>query len=74
MLSSDTAAEYELHIDGCPMRLAAILTQRKTGEQCWQMVQYVSRGLTDPEKRYSQIELVVHEPEGVNGTTWGDKE
>ena len=64
MLSRDTVqayfdpqAEHELHIDGCPMRLAATLTQRKTGEQCWQVVQYASRSLTDPEKRYSQIEL-----------------
>jgi len=64
MLSSDTVqayfdpqAEHELHIDGCPMGLAATLTQRKTGEQCWQVVQYASRSLTDPEKRYSQIEL-----------------
>ena len=42
MLSSDTVqayfdpqAEHELHIDGCPVGLAATLTQRKPGEQCW---------------------------------------
>ena len=64
MLSSDTVqayfdpqAEHELHIDGYPMGLAATLTQRKPGEQCWQVGQYASRSLTDPEKRYSQIEL-----------------
>ena len=64
MLSSDTVqayfdpqAEHELHIDGCPVGLAATLTQRKPGEQCWRVVQYASRSLTDPEKRYSQIEL-----------------
>ena len=37
--------------------MAATLTQRKPGEQCWRVVQYASRSLTDPEKRYSQIEL-----------------
>lgn len=64
MLSSDTVqayfdpqAEHELHVDGCPMGLAATLTQRKPGEQVWQVVQYASRSLTDPEKRYRQIEL-----------------
>ena len=64
MLSSDTVqayfdpqAEYELHIDGCPVGLAATLMKRKPGEQCWRVVQYASRSLTDPEKRYSQIEL-----------------
>ena len=38
MLSSDTVqahfdplAEHELHVDGCPMGLAANLTQRKPG-------------------------------------------
>ena len=62
MLSSDTVqayfdpqAEHELHIDGCPVGLAETLTQRKPGEQCWRVVQYAS--LTDPDKRYSQIEL-----------------
>ena len=64
MLSRDTVqayfdpqAEHELHVDGCPMGLAATLTQRKPGEQVWQVVQYASRSLTDTEKRYSQIEL-----------------
>ena len=64
MLSSDTVqayfdpqAEHELYIDGCPVGLAATLTQRKPGEQCWRVVQYASQSLTDPEKRYSQIEL-----------------
>ena len=64
MLSSDTVqayfdpqAEHELHVDGCPMGLAATLTQRRPGEQVWQVVQYASRSLTDTEKRYSQIEL-----------------
>ena len=64
MLSNDTVqayfdlqAEHELHIDGCPVGLAATLTQRKPREQCWRVVQYASRSLTDPEKRYSQIEL-----------------
>ena len=60
MLSSDTVnpqAEHELHIDGCPVGLAATLTPRKPGEQCWRVVQYASRSLTDPEKRYNQIEL-----------------
>ena len=64
MLSSDTVqayfdpqAEHELHIDGCPVGLAATFTQRKPGEQCWRVVQNASRSLTDPEKRYSQIEL-----------------
>ena len=64
MLSSDTVqayfdpqAEHELYIDGCPVGLDATLTQRKLGEQCWRVVQYASRSLTDPEKRYSQIEL-----------------
>ena len=44
-------------MDGCPMVLAATLTQRKLGEQVWQVVQYASRSLTDTEKKYSQIEL-----------------
>ena len=64
VLSSDTVqayfnpqVEHELHVDRCPMGLAASLTQRKLGEQAWQVVQYASRGLTDTEKWYSQIEL-----------------
>ena len=64
MLSSDTVqtyfdpqAEHELRMDGCPMRLAATLTQKKLGEQGWQDVQYASQSLTDTEKRYSQIKL-----------------
>ena len=64
MLSSDTVqayfdpqGEHELHVDGCPMGLAATLTQRKPGDKVWQVVQYASRSLTDTEKRYSQIEL-----------------
>ena len=64
MLSSDTVqayfdpqAEHELHVDGCPMGVAATLTQRKLGEQVWQVVQYASLSLTDTEKRYSQIKL-----------------
>ena len=47
MLSSDTVQAYfdpqhELHVDGCPMGLAATLMQRKLGEQVWQVVQYAS--------------------------------
>ena len=64
MLSCDTVqayfnpqAEHELHVDGCPMGLAATLTQRKPGEEVWQVVQYASRSLMEPEKGYSQIEL-----------------
>lgn len=64
MLSSDTVqayfdpqAKHELHAEGCPTGLAATLTQRKPGEQVWQVVQYASRSLTDIQKRYSQIEL-----------------
>lgn len=64
MLSSDTVqaffdpqGEQELHVDVCPMGLAATFTQRKPGEKVWQVVQYASRSLTDTEKRYSQIEL-----------------
>ena len=62
-LSSDTVqayfnpqAEHKLYIDGCPVGLAATLTQRKRGEQCWRVVQYASRSLKDLEKQYSQIE------------------
>ena len=43
-----------LHVDGCPIGLAATLTQRKLGKQVWQVVQYASRGLTDTEKHYSR--------------------
>ena len=64
MLSSDTVqaysdpqAEQELHIDVCPVELAATLTQRKPGEQRWRVVQYASRSLTDAAKQYIQIEL-----------------
>ena len=64
MLSSDAVqayfnpqAEHELHIDGCPMGLATTLTQRSPGDKDWRVVQYASRSLTDPEKRYSQTEL-----------------
>ena len=49
MLSSDTVqayydpqVEHELHMDGCPMGLAATLMQRKPGDQVWQVVQYTS--------------------------------
>ena len=61
MLSSDTVqaqfdpqAEHELHIDGCLMGLAASLTQRSQGDKDWRVVQFASRSLKDPEKRYSQ--------------------
>jgi len=50
MLSSDPQAEHELHIDRCPLGLAATLKHRKPGEQCWQVVQHASRSLTDPGK------------------------
>ena len=53
----DPQAEHEPHIDGRPVGLAATLTQRKPGEQCWRVLQYTSQNLTDPEKRYNQIEL-----------------
>ena len=53
----DPKVEHGLHIGGCPLVLAATLTQRKPGEQYWRVVQYTSRNLTDQEKRYSQIEL-----------------
>ena len=43
--------------DGCPLGLAATLTQRKLGQQEWQVVQYASLSLTEIEKRYNQIEL-----------------
>ena len=62
MLSSDTVqayfdpqAEHELHIDGCPVGLAATLTQRKPGEQCWRVVQNASRSLTDPENDIARL-------------------
>ena len=58
VLSSDTVqanfdlqAKHELHIDGCPVGLAATLTQRKPGEKWLRVVQYASRSKTDPEKR-----------------------
>lgn len=64
MLSGETLqayfypqAEHELHVDGCPMGVAATLRQRKLGDQVWEVVQYASQSLTDTEKRYSQIEL-----------------
>ena len=64
MLRSDTIqayfdlqAEHDLQVNGCPLGLAATLTQRKPGEKVWQVVQYASRILTDIEKRYGQIEL-----------------
>ena len=50
---SPPVAEHELHIDGCPVGLAATLTQRKPGEQHWRVVQYASWSRTDPEKWYS---------------------
>ena len=60
MLSSDMVqayfdpqAEHELHVDRCPMGLAATVAQRKAKEQAWQVVHYASRSLTDTEKRYS---------------------
>ena len=46
MLSSDTVHAYfdthvqhKLYTDGCPVGLAAALTQRKPGEQCWRVCQ-----------------------------------
>ena len=64
MLSSDTVQAYfdpeaghELHVDGYPMGPAATLTQRKPGEQEWQVVNMPVEALQKAEKRYRQIEL-----------------
>ena len=53
----DPQVEQELHMDGCPMGLAATLRQRKFRDQVWQVVQYAIRRLIHTEKRYRQIEL-----------------
>lgn len=58
MLSSDTVqdysvpeAEHKLHVDVDANKL----TQRKSGEQEWQMVQYASSSLSETEKWYNKI-------------------
>ena len=63
-LSSDTvlayfdpAAEHEVHVDGCPLRISATLVQRGSSDNSWRVVQYASRALSDAERNYSQMEL-----------------
>ena len=63
-LSSDTVlayfdptAEHEVHVDGCPIGIAATLVQKRINDEDWQVVQYASRSLSSAESRYSQIEL-----------------
>ena len=53
----DPAADHEVHVDGCPLGISATLVQRSPNEDHWRVVQYVSRALSDAERRYSQIEL-----------------
>ena len=53
----DPAADHEVHVDGCPLRISATLVQRSPNEDHWRVVQYASRALSDAERRYSQIEL-----------------
>ena len=53
----DPAANHEVHVDGCPLRISATLVQRSPNEDHWRVLQYASRALSDGERRYSQIEL-----------------
>ena len=47
----------EVIIDGSPLGLGAILAQKKSDEEGFRVLTYVSRALTPVEKRYkSQIE------------------
>ncbi|KAL0190869.1 hypothetical protein M9458_013567 [Cirrhinus mrigala] len=48
-------AETKVAADASPYGIGAILTQ-KQADNSWQPVTYISRGLTDTEKRYAQIE------------------
>ena len=65
-LSSDTVlvyvdpvAEHEVHVDGCPLGISATLVQHDLSDESWRVVQYASRALSDAERNYSQIELVM---------------
>ena len=46
---------FEVHTDGCPEGLGAVLVQKVDGNE--RVIQYLSRSLTRVEKAYSQPEL-----------------
>lgn len=48
-------AETKVAADASPYGLGAVLTQQQA-DGSWRPVTYISRGLTDTEKRYAQIE------------------
>lgn len=48
-------AETRVAADASPYGIGAVLTQ-KQADGSWRPVTYISRGLTDTEKRYAQIE------------------
>ena len=48
-------AETKVAADASPYGLGAVLNQQQT-DGSWRPVTYISRGLTDTEKRYAQIE------------------
>ena len=63
MLTSDTIMAYfdpckdtELITDASPVGLSAILSQRTPGQDNNKIVAYISRSLSDVERRYSQTE------------------
>jgi hypothetical protein len=41
--------------DSSPNGIGAVLTQKQT-DNTWRPVTYISRGMTDTQKRYAQIE------------------
>ena len=47
----------EVHMDGCPLGIAAALVQRESSDKGWRVVQYASRALSDAPQNYSQIVL-----------------
>ena len=52
----DQAKETELVTDASPYGLSAILSQKSPGQEDRRVVAYVSRSLSDVERRYSQTE------------------
>ena len=52
----DKTKETELITDASPFGISAILTQKVSGSVDRKVVAYISRSLSDVERRYSQTE------------------
>jgi len=55
---SEVGCRTRIAADASPVGLGAVLTQQQGG--VWRVISYVSRSLTDVERRYSQAEGAYH--------------